>query len=97
MARFPGKSWEVVQRLDTLRDIGSSLRTNGDDYNQEINVNAIIRAYQSGDLDWNPGLITYWSKGKQICQPRPFDWDEFFRVNKEHDGHESFWVEGVGL
>ncbi|KAJ5983909.1 hypothetical protein N7481_006008, partial [Penicillium waksmanii] len=39
------------------------------------------------------GLVTCWSKGVKLSEPRPFDWDEFEAINRKHDGHEAFWVE----
>lgn len=52
-------------------------------------------AYRSKSLPWAIGLVTYWAKGKQLCQPRPFDWDEFEAINTANEDHKSFWVEGV--
>lgn len=61
------------------------------------NIKAVIRAYKKGRLDWREGYVTYWSKGKQLCKPRPFDWDEFEAIYDGYNGHESFWTEGVGF
>ncbi|KAJ5113362.1 hypothetical protein N7456_001896 [Penicillium angulare] len=94
MAKHPGKSFEVAQSLDNLLFIKKSLEKK-DTYKQLSNVRALIKAYKSGKLDWYPGLVTYWSHGKQLCQPRPFSWKEFYLVNRKHDGWESFWVEGL--
>ncbi|KAJ5938750.1 hypothetical protein N7466_001884 [Penicillium verhagenii] len=97
MARFPGKSWNVVQRIEMLEIMQKYLEgtKDGDEYQQLANVKALLEAYKSGQLDWNaPGLVTYWSHGVQLCQPRPHDWDEFLEVNREHDGEEGFWMEG---
>ncbi|KAJ5640183.1 uncharacterized protein N7484_008045, partial [Penicillium longicatenatum] len=40
------------------------------------------------------GLVTYWSHGDQLCQPRPFNWEEFDAINDAHEGYVGFWVEG---
>lgn len=94
-SRYPdGLSWDVVQRLDTLEGILGHLRESGDEFDQSANVEALIKAYRSGQLEWT-GLVTYWSKGVQLCQPRPFDWDEFEAINRKHKGSSAFWVEGV--
>lgn len=66
---------------------------------QLININNLIHAYSTGKLDWNPRFVTYWSNGKQICPPRPFDWDELEAMAQAHREEnkleiESFWVEG---
>lgn len=96
MAKEPGLSWTVVQRLDELQTILDWLQEEGAEYKLEGNVTAIMAAYRSKQLDLIPGLVTYWSYGEQLCQPRPFKSDEFLRINREHDGHTGFWVEGVG-
>ncbi|KAJ5915125.1 hypothetical protein N7454_011237 [Penicillium verhagenii] len=98
MSRFPGKSWAVVQRIESLESMQKSLEDSEeeDEYKQLANVKALLKAYKSGELDWYaPGLVTYWSHGRQLCQPRPHDWDEFLEVNIKHDGEEGFWMEGV--
>ncbi|KAJ5699182.1 hypothetical protein N7493_012090 [Penicillium malachiteum] len=97
LAKYPGKSLHVAYRLDMLHQCLEYIKTNPDEdaqYKQRKNVKALIKTYKSGSLEWNPRLVTYWSHGKQLCQPRPFDWDEFFYINKKHEGWEGFWVEG---
>lgn len=95
MARFPGLSLKIVERLDVLQEMRGSMVAEGDEDDNVCNVDAIIAAYKAGALGWNKGLVTYWSKGVQLCQPRPFDWEEFLVVNHKNDGSSSFWVEGV--
>ncbi|KAJ5766250.1 uncharacterized protein N7511_003866 [Penicillium nucicola] len=87
-------SWDVVQRLDDLEHIRGWLEDDDDD-EQLVSVDALMKAYTIGDLEWNAGLVTYWSKGKQLCQPRPFQWSEFLAISTKHKGHVGFWVEGV--
>ncbi|KAJ5306970.1 hypothetical protein N7508_005985 [Penicillium antarcticum] len=53
-----------------------------------------MKAYKGETLDCNPSLVTYWSKGTQICEPRSFDMDKFMHGNTKHEGHTGFWVEG---
>lgn len=72
-----------------------SLQQDGDKYQQLVNVTAVENAYRSGTLDRTPGLVVYFSKGKQLCQPRPFVWEEFEALNKKYHGESSFWTEGV--
>lgn len=36
------------------------------------NIKAVMGAYGSGKLDWKKGFVTYSSKEKQLCPPRPF-------------------------
>ncbi|CAG8902680.1 unnamed protein product [Penicillium egyptiacum] len=90
-----GLSWPVVQRLDTLKKMLEWLHSENDEYDLVGNVTNIMAAYRSGQLRWNPGLVTYWSKGVQLCQPRPFRWDEFDFINAKHEGHTGFSVEGL--
>lgn len=90
-----GLSWSVVQRVAELRKIESHLKKRGNDKKTQLpNVQAVLAAYRQQSLEWT-GHVTYWSKGKQLCQPRPFDWNEFDAINAAYKGHEGFWVEGV--
>lgn len=91
----PGLPWLVVIRLNSLKAIDKDLLNNGDPYEQLENVQAIIDAYRSGELEWDQGLVTFWSKGEQLCEPKEFDLEDFKAVNKEYDGKKGFWVEGV--
>lgn len=89
---------EVAGRLHELR-LMKEHKDKGefkDEFEQICNIEALIDAYESGKLEYNNGLVTYWSKGKQISQPRPFDWDESETISK-HCGPKSFWVEGVSI
>lgn len=85
------------KRIDTLEMILAARKADGDKYGQIDNIQAILKAYRSKSLSWTEGLVTYWAKGKKLCEPRPFDWDEFEAINSANGGHKSFWVEGVGL
>lgn len=87
----------MAKRLSDLHFMRGRIWEKGsDEYKQLPNIEAIIRAYESGELGWNEGLVTYWSYGKQLCKPRLLDMEEFMKVNKKYGGHESFWAEGVG-
>ncbi|KAF4772209.1 hypothetical protein HAV15_004948 [Penicillium sp. str.  len=90
-----GLSWPVVLRLQTLQGTLAWLQSENDQYELVANVTNIMAAYRSGQLRWNPGLVTYWSRGAQLCHPRPFRWDEFKIINAQYAGHTGFWVEGV--
>ncbi|KAJ5765676.1 hypothetical protein N7520_005235 [Penicillium odoratum] len=88
-------SWEVIQRIDALKGIRKDILKE-DKHEQLSNSDAILDAYRKGKLTRNAGrtrLVTYWSKGVQLSQPRPFDWDEFDAINDLHKGEKSFWVE----
>ncbi|KAJ5144097.1 uncharacterized protein N7515_002884 [Penicillium bovifimosum] len=58
---------------------------------------AIVEAYTTGKLQWNPGFVTYWCDGKQLCSPRPFRLDEYRVLHDLNKGHASFWVEGMDI
>ncbi|KAJ5221197.1 uncharacterized protein N7469_010084, partial [Penicillium citrinum] len=90
----PGLSEEVYHRIKTLRTIRRQIQ-NADKSEQLPNVKAILQAYLDEKLQWNPGLVTYWSRGVKLCEPRPFRWDEFEVINAAHGGHKSFWTEGI--
>ncbi|KAJ5707444.1 hypothetical protein N7488_007245 [Penicillium malachiteum] len=88
-----GLSWDVIQRLENLKGLRCELHEKGDIFEELPNVDAILKAYESGDLDMD-GQITYWSHGQKIFKQKRFDWDEFKAVNREHNGSKGFWVEG---
>ncbi|KAJ5729658.1 uncharacterized protein N7483_004166 [Penicillium malachiteum] len=86
---------EVVERLEGLNSIRQALEKK-DEYEQLPNVIAIMEAYTSRKIRLC-GLVTYWSKGVQLCQPRPFSWDECVALNMHHQGSKGFWVEGYDI
>ncbi|KAJ5795268.1 hypothetical protein N7457_001867 [Penicillium paradoxum] len=95
VASEPGThSWDVLKRLEMLRELEVELRSE-DRFDQLANVQALLQAYRQGRLNWNQGLVTYWSRGVQLCKPRPFSWDEFEVLNKHHSGRTGFWMEGL--
>ncbi|KAJ5107844.1 hypothetical protein N7456_004519 [Penicillium angulare] len=83
---------DVLSRLDILEGIGKDLQEH-DKYEQLPNIRAIMEAYKERRLHFN-GLVTYWSEGQQVSQPRPFDWDEFVAIKAHFSGQKGFWVEG---
>ena len=89
-----GLSLQVVQRLDSLKRIEKDLEKE-DKYGQLVNVQAVMHAYRSAQLGWNPRLVTYWTDGRQICQPRPFSWDEFHEIKAQVKNDKCWWIEGV--
>ena len=95
--RWPGKSLEVGLRLDWFADLKKFLLEDeaGDECKVLSTIDAIVEAYKSGDLEWVPGYVTYWSYGKQLTELREFDWEEFLCWNTKYKGGEGFWVEGV--
>ncbi|KAJ5116222.1 hypothetical protein N7456_000570 [Penicillium angulare] len=93
--KYSGVSWDVIHRLESLSRIIAKLVEDGDKYEEMANVKALMVAYASQKLVWNNGLVTYWSRGVQLSQPRPFDWDEFEAINKKYNGDKGFWVEGI--
>ena len=90
-----GLSWNTIQRLHDLEAAREYLKHTTDIFEQLPNIEALLKAYRSGQLEWHVGFVTYWSGGLQICQPRRFDWDEFEAINSRHLGHKGFWTEGV--
>ncbi|KAJ5703197.1 hypothetical protein N7488_010745 [Penicillium malachiteum] len=90
----PFLSPEVRKRVSTLEQLWDIIRRSGDKDKQLVNIEAVLDAYRSGELTWT-GLVTYWSNGNQLCEPRPFSWDEFETINKYYDGNRSFWTEGL--
>ncbi|KAJ5589939.1 hypothetical protein N7450_003911, partial [Penicillium hetheringtonii] len=89
-----GLTWPVIQRLRVLKDIEEDL-SKEDPYDQLLTVRSIMRAYRYHELEWNDGLVTYWVKDRQLCQPRPFNWDEVDQLKEKYAQGTSFWIEGV--
>lgn len=85
----------VIQRLKTLQEIDNWLEEGGDKYKLRGNVKAVTDAYKARKLKWNPGLVTYWSKGVQVSEPRPWDIEENAAIATRFGGDEDFWVEEV--
>ncbi|KAJ5100541.1 hypothetical protein N7456_006593 [Penicillium angulare] len=104
-SRYPNFSKDVRIRLDHLYSIAKDIEIHGSGDSESPsrnvkntqlpNIRAVIDAYYARKLEWTPGLVTYWSRGKQLCEPRQYNWDEFEAIYKKHNGHESFWVEGA--
>ncbi|KAJ6008003.1 hypothetical protein N7540_011979 [Penicillium herquei] len=95
MARWPSMSFQVAKRLDFFKGLIEHLHENGDKHKVRLTIEAIMKQYLTKKLDWIPGKVTYWSYGKQITQPKAFDWDEFLNLNTEYEGWAGFWVEGI--
>ncbi|KAJ5081161.1 hypothetical protein N7456_013399 [Penicillium angulare] len=84
----------VVKRLAVLEEIWDRLNARNDPFEQLSNIENVMDAYRRKKLRFT-GLVTYWTRGKQLCQPRPFNWDEFEAINHRFQGCRSFWVEGL--
>lgn len=85
----------VIQRIETLKEIDKWLEEGGDKSKLRGNVKAVIDAYKAKKLKWTPGLVTYWSKGVQVSEPRPWDIEENATIAMHFGGNEDFWVEEV--
>ena len=92
-----GLPLKVYQQIEKLKRIQKDLKEQGDRHKQLPNVEALFKAYREGRLEWCEGLVTYWSNGEQMCQPRPFDWDELEAFQARHQHATGFWAEGVFL
>ncbi|KAJ5102764.1 hypothetical protein N7532_003293 [Penicillium argentinense] len=88
-----GLSWDVIQRINCLKSMEEDLQKE-DPYDQRQTVRALMMAYRTKKLDWNPGLVTYWVKDRQISQPRLFNWDEFDQIKWKYAKDIAIWVEG---
>lgn len=96
MKEYPGLDFLVIQRIKQLDEIAKWLTETKNPYEFLTIVKNVKQEYMNGTLQMNPGLVTYWSKGKRICEPRPYSDAEFTAISGEHDGSKAFWVEGVG-
>lgn len=87
----------VYARINSLKEMREANLADEElgKFEQIPNIDALLEAYRTKKLQWIPGLVTHWSKGKQLSQPRRFDWDEFEALNDANEGDKGFWVEGV--
>jgi len=90
-----GLSFDVVQRLNSLKIIKNDLETRGDPDEQLSNVRALLKAYREGKLNWSKGMVTYWSNGLQLNTPSKFNRKIHEKMLKENNTTKSWWVEGV--
>ncbi|KAJ6168381.1 hypothetical protein N7497_001224 [Penicillium chrysogenum] len=90
-----GLSWDIVRRLNHLKEIEAHLNTNRDPDNQLPNVKALTKAYREGNLGWSRGLVSYWSNGVQLNEPQKFDAEFHKNLAKQYDTTKAWWVEGL--
>ncbi|KAJ5113284.1 hypothetical protein N7456_001818 [Penicillium angulare] len=96
MKQYPGLDWDTVQRLEDIEFLEMETSKIGHDkYNQLVNIKAIRKAYRSGKLRWNQGLVTYWWNGVQRSEPRPYTEQEYWGLWLSSGVKDSFWIEGV--
>ncbi|EKV09407.1 hypothetical protein PDIP_64890 [Penicillium digitatum Pd1] len=87
-------SWEVVQRLDSLKKVQKSFEELGNDNGNLSNLLAIMAAYRSGDLVWDENTVTYWAHGRMVAGPKKMVMKEFLALSQK-DGPYGVWVEGM--
>ncbi|KAJ5364813.1 uncharacterized protein N7496_010526 [Penicillium cataractarum] len=99
-ARYPGLKWQTLLQIEELERAKQRFALERDRGNIVPSLEAIITAYESRQLDVYPDerLVTYWHKGKQISQPRPFNWEEYHIIAAGCEGRVmSVWVEPIGV
>ncbi|KAJ5152026.1 hypothetical protein N7492_010321 [Penicillium capsulatum] len=89
-----GLSWEVVQRLDSLKFIERRLLEKGEGEAELPNIRAIMKAYRTRQLEWT-GEITYWSNGRMVGGRADWDPDDCLAVANREGSGRGFWLEGV--
>ncbi|KAJ5936218.1 hypothetical protein N7454_005516 [Penicillium verhagenii] len=92
----PLLSWDVVQRVNHLKELREWI-WESDENNQLANLYAVLVEYRAGRLQCggtSKGLVTYWSHGVKLCEPRPFSWHEHDAISEKYLGPHGFWVEG---
>ncbi|KAJ5618567.1 hypothetical protein N7528_006678 [Penicillium herquei] len=96
-ASEPGVGGGVRVRIDTLKRIQASLYQDGDPDEQLLNVKAIMEAYRTNKLEWNPPQVTYWHRGEIYKGPEKFDSKNLATYLAELGQPKSWWVEGIRL
>ncbi|KAJ5291945.1 hypothetical protein N7478_001196 [Penicillium angulare] len=95
-----GLSWEIVQRLDSLKFLEESCKqdTEGKYPCNEVNIKAIMAAYRKGSIEWyNDAKVTIWFRGGQfVGGPTEFDETTVARLYEQFGGEHGLWVEGHG-
>ncbi|KAL1961821.1 hypothetical protein VTN77DRAFT_1033 [Rasamsonia byssochlamydoides] len=93
-----GLTKEVYERIQALKLICAS-DPGGEAWRPHPewvikNAEAVLEACRSGRLQVKPGMVSYWFRGQQLCEPKPLDDDELTAVAAAHNGHTGeFWVE----
>lgn len=82
-------------RVDTLKKLQAFFTKNGDPDGQLVNVKAIIKAYRTHKITYNPPYVTYWVRGKLYKGSEVFDIKNPGRYQRELENPRPFWVEGV--
>lgn len=91
----PGLEWDVVVRLQTLKQMAEFVDALGDPNRLLSCITSVISAYRSKELTWDEGKVTYWRDGKLVGGPPSiFEWDRFRELNSDNEG-EGFWIEPV--
>ncbi|CAG8182927.1 unnamed protein product [Penicillium nalgiovense] len=89
-----GLGWDIVRRLNHLKEIETHLNANWDPDNQLPNAKALIKAYREEKLGWSRGWVSYWSNGVQLNKPQEFDAEFHKNLAEQHDTTKAWWVEG---
>lgn len=56
-----------------------------------------MKAYRSRKLETEQGMVTYWADGVQLCELRPFTWDEFHEFADRYGADQNkLWPEQIG-
>lgn len=56
----------------------------------------IKESYKAKEMEYKPGLVTYWYKGVQLGEPTEFYIEDYLKHCSENGGGgKAFWVEGV--
>lgn len=93
-----GLGTKVYQRLDSLKKTYRYFEEISANHPQLKNLRAVLEAYRSKKLEVRPNMMTYWAEGVQLCNYRPWDWDEFGEFADTHGAEEQkLWPEQVRI
>ena len=93
-----GLGTKVYQRLDSLKKTYRYFEEISANHPQLKNLRAVLEAYRSKKLEVRPNMMTYWAEGVQLCDYRPWDWDEFGEFADTHGAEEQkLWPEQVRI
>ncbi|KAL2011043.1 hypothetical protein VTN00DRAFT_3761 [Thermoascus crustaceus] len=95
LKRTPKPPKTVYKRIQSLKSfLSSQSALIPEDSPFRINAKAVLEKYCSGELQVEPGMVTYWAYGRQLCGPKPKDEGDMLEAAKENGGERGwFWVE----
>lgn len=96
LRKWPGLTLATAKRVEGLESLVAHIEKRRDPGRILLNLMTIKEAYKAKEMEYEPGLVTYWSRGVQVGGPAQFSLEDFLKHCRENGGGgKAFWVEGV--